>query len=28
VLPDELQRASLADGIADELTWVRKVFGE
>lgn len=27
VLPDELQREELADGIADELKWVRDTFG-
>jgi len=27
VLPQELQRDELADGIADELKWVRKTFG-
>jgi len=28
VLPDELQREDLADGIADELKWVRDTFGK
>lgn len=28
VLPSELQREQLADGIADELKWVRKTFGQ
>ena len=27
VLPDELKREELADGIADELAWVRETFG-
>ena len=28
VLPKELQREELADGIADELKWVRETFGK
>ena len=28
VLPPELQRDSLADGIADELKWVREQLGK
>ncbi|MFN3165678.1 MAG: metabolite traffic protein EboE [Phycisphaeraceae bacterium] len=28
VLPDELKREELADGIADELAWVRETFGD